>query len=140
MNKFESSEDYLERILMLKEKIGRVRSIDIAESMSFSKPSVSIAMKKLKIANFIEIDENGYIELTESGLEIAKRVYEKHEIIAQGLIKLGVNKEQAYIDSCKIEHDLSEESFQKIKDHLKRSKWSFFRLKIFYSFCWLLNF
>ena len=120
MNKFDSSEDYLERILMLKEKIGRVRSIDIAESMSFSKPSVSIAMKKLKIANFIEIDENGYIELTESGLEIAKRVYEKHEIIAQGLIKLGVNKEQAYIDSCKIEHDLSEESFQKIKDHLKR--------------------
>lgn len=122
MNKLESSEDYLERILMLKEQNGKVRSIDIAESMSFTKPSVSIAMKKLKEQHHIVVDENGYIELTESGYKIADRIYERHKVISEWLKLLGVNEKQAYIDACKIEHDLSDESFEKIKIHLMKSK------------------
>ena len=116
----ESSENYLESILMIKRKNGSVRSIDIAHELSFTKPSVSVAMKNLREADYIKIDENGLISLTEKGLEIAERMYERHQVIAKALIMLGVNEETAYHDSCKIEHDISVESFDKIKAYLKK--------------------
>ena len=120
MNAFESKEDYLERILILKQKNGQVRSIDIANDMSFSKPSVSVAMKKLKELGYISIDDSGYIELTTSGYEIASLTYEKHITLYNALLKLGVSEEVAHEDACKIEHELSEESFQKIKEFINK--------------------
>jgi len=117
MQKKESTEDYLERILMLSQKNNVVRSIDIANDMFFSKPSVSIAMKKLKEENYITIDNNGYIYLTEKGYACASKIYERHNIIAESLMALGVDKETAFNDSCKIEHDISDITFAKIKDH-----------------------
>ncbi len=127
MDKFKSSEDYLERILQLKQKQSIVRAIDIANDMNYSKPSVSIALKKLKSNGFIFVNENnGNIELTEKGHEIAKYVLEKHEIITNCLIFLGVNQEIALEDACKIEHDLSDLSFEKLKlyyhNHIKKNK------------------
>lgn len=119
MKILESGEDYLERILILKQKMGNVRSIDIVNDMNFSKPSVSIAMRKLKEAGYIVIDENGYIELTDTGNKIASNVYERHVILTKMLTALGVSEETAMKDACKIEHDLSEESFNKIKAHIK---------------------
>ena len=115
MNHFESKEDYLERILILSSELEKVRAIDIANSFSYSKPSVSIALKKLKDANLILIDEKGAITLTLSGKEIASKTLEKHETIKNFLLSIGVSKKQALIDACKIEHDLSEESFNAIK-------------------------
>lgn len=120
MNYYESLEDYLERILMLQERNGFVRSIDIANDMGFSKPSVSIAMKKLKEKNLIEIDKNGHIFLTESGAEIANRTYAKHKIIYSLLIKVGVSEETARQDACKIEHSLSDETVEKLKALLEK--------------------
>jgi len=120
MKILESGEDYLERILILKQKMGNVRSIDIVNDMNFSKPSVSIAMRKLKEAGYIVIDENGYIELTDAGNKIASNVYERHVILTKMLTALGVSEETAMRDACKIEHDLSEESFNKIKAHIKK--------------------
>ncbi len=116
MQLFESSEDYLERILMLELKNGNVRSIDIAESMNFSKASVSVAMKKLKENDYIVIESNGHIHLTEKGKEIANKIYERHLYLTKGLVMLGVSEKQAKIDACKLEHDLSEEAFNKIKE------------------------
>lgn len=119
----ESIEDYLETILELSKVNPIVRSIDIAQAMNYSKPSISIAMKKLKEKHYIIINDNGHITLTEIGLTVAKSVLEKHEIISKVLIKLGVNEEVAYKDACRIEHDLSDESFQKIKEfYLKNIK------------------
>lgn len=115
MNKFESSEDYLERIYMLSEKKEHVRMIDIARSMNFSKPSVSIAMKKLMENGFIIISSEGYISLTEKGKDIALSIYDRHKIISAILIKLGVNENVALLDACKVEHDLSDESFLALK-------------------------
>ncbi len=117
MRLLESGEDYLETILILSKK-GNVRAIDIVNELNYSKPSVSIAMKKLKENGYIEIN-NSNITLTDQGFKIAKNVYERHEIISEALIKLGVKKETALIDACKIEHDLSEESFIAIKNFLK---------------------
>ena len=112
MTHFESEEDYLERILMLSKEKANVRAIDIAASMNFSKPSVSIALKKLKEKLYVNVDEStGFITLTEQGLSIASSVYERHQIIAKLLMSLGVSEETALKDACKIEHDLSEESF-----------------------------
>lgn len=118
----ESSEDYLERILMLELANGKVKSIDIANDMDFSKPSVSIAIKKLKESNYISIDENGYIHLTVEGRKIASSVYERHLVLTEALMLLGVKEEIAKIDACKIEHDLSKESYECIKSHLKQQK------------------
>jgi DtxR family Mn-dependent transcriptional regulator len=118
----ESSEDYLEKILMLKKDHGNVRSIDIATYMGYSKPTISVAMKKLREEEMITTDENGNIELTEKGLLIAEKTYEKHNIIAQMLIKLGVSSKTAYEDSCHIEHCLSDESFDALKKYLNREK------------------
>ncbi len=118
----ESAENYLESILIIKIKKGSVRSIDIANELKFTKPSVSVAMKNLREDGYINMNSDGAITLTDKGLEIAERVYERHEIIAQALIKLGVDEATAYEDSCKIEHDISELSFSKIKEHLADHK------------------
>ena len=111
----ESAENYLETILILKNKNGAFRSIDIANELGFSKPSVSVAMKKLRENDYILMDSEGYITLTESGMNIAQKILEKHNYIAELLISLGVSEETAYEDSCKIEHDISEESFMALK-------------------------
>ena len=115
MNQLESLEDYLERILMLQERNGVVRSIDIATDMGFSKPSVSIAMKKLREKRLIEIDDKGHITLTEKGYEIARATYDKHELLIKLLMKIGVSEKVATEDACKIEHALSDETVEKLK-------------------------
>lgn len=114
----ESAENYLEAILMLKQKKGYVRSIDIANELNFTKPSVSVAMKSFREEGYIVVDDTGGITLTEKGLEIAEKVYERHEIIAKALMALGVDESTAYNDSCRIEHVISADSFEKLKAHL----------------------
>lgn len=121
MNIYESGEDYLETILMLKERNGNVRSIDIANEMNFKKPSVSYAMKQFRENGYIIVNEDGFIQLTKSGEEIATRVYERHRVLTQLLMFLGVSKENAKKDACKIEHDLSQETFDRIKDYLAKN-------------------
>ena len=116
-----SAEDYLETILILQTELGQVRSIDIVNQLGFSKPSVSIAMKKLREVNYITVDHEGYIELTPNGLEIANQVYNKHKILTDFFIRIGVTKKQASEDACKIEHDLSEETFEKLKLYILNS-------------------
>ena len=118
----ESAENYLETILMLKRKNGKVRSIDVAHELSFSKPSVSVAMKNFREKGYISIDGDGSIVLTDKGLSIAERVFERHHVIASVLIALGVDEKTAYEDSCKIEHDISDTSFEMIKKFLKESQ------------------
>ena len=110
----ESGEDYLEAILMIKERNGNVRSIDVAHELSFSKPSVSVAMKNLKTSNYITVDENGFINLTEAGQEIAEKIYERHTFLTNWLTSLGVDPEVAAEDACKMEHAISSESFSAI--------------------------
>ena len=116
----ESAENYLEAILMLKDKNNYVRSVDVATELGFSKASVSVAMKSFRTEGYIIIDEDGKIELTEKGLMIASKVRERHNVIASALMALGVSEETAYADSCKIEHDISEESFEKLKEFLSK--------------------
>lgn len=111
----ESAEDYLETILMLSKKLPVVRSIDIANEMGYKKSSVSIAMKNLREAEHIRVTKEGYIYLTYSGKEIAEMIYERHQILSSWLIKLGVDKKVAEEDACRIEHDISKESFNAIK-------------------------
>lgn len=111
----ESAEDYLETILMLSKKLPVVRSIDIANEMGYKKSSVSIAMKKLRESEHIRVTKEGYIYLTDSGREIAEMIYERHQILSSWLIQLGVNKQTAEEDACRIEHDISNESFNAIK-------------------------
>ena len=115
----ESAENYLETILILKKEKGNVRSIDIANDLGVTKPSVSVAMKSFREEGYITVDENGGIALTEKGMEIANRVYEKHKIIAQALMAIGVSEKTAHEDSCKIEHDISNETFEKLKTFLE---------------------
>ena len=117
MNIYESAENYLEAILSLHERHGLVRSIDIANELHFSKPSVSVAMKKLRESGYIEMDKDGFISLLPSGEEIARRIYERHKLLTQFFIRLGVDPEVAAADACKVEHDLSEETFKKMKEH-----------------------
>lgn len=124
MNIHESAEDYLERILMLRLKNGMVRSIDIVRELDYSKPSVSVAMKRLRENGYIEMDGNGYITLLPSGEEIAARIYDRHQLLAEFLTRLGVSSENAVADACKIEHDISNESYEKIKEavfHMRQS-------------------
>lgn len=111
----ESVEDYLETILVLSKRLPQVRSIDIANEMNFSKPSVSVAMKNLKGRGYIIVTEDGHIQLTEDGKKLAETVYERHSILSGWLISLGVNPEVAVADACKMEHDISPESFEAIK-------------------------
>ena len=115
-NKKESVEDYLEKILMLKEKQQFVRAIDIASFMNFSKASVSVALKKLKSYNYITVDDKtGYIDLTEEGKRIATSTYERHQVIAKVLMDLGVKEKTAMDDACAMEHIISEETFEALK-------------------------
>ncbi len=118
----ESAENYLESILMIRNEKGYVRSIDIANELGFTKPSVSIAMKHFREEGYIIMDQDGAITLTEKGLEIAERIYERHQIIAKALMRLGVDEEIAYEDSCKIEHDISDMSFSKVKEYLAKAE------------------
>ena len=122
MNIYESSEDYLECILILSKKQGNVKSIDIAHELNFSKPSVSIAMKKLKESGYLIIGDNGYISLTEKGYMIASKTYEKHLLLKEILMKLGVDEKIAKTDACKVEHNLSDESFEAIKNFYLNKK------------------
>ena len=112
-----SAEDYLEAMLMLKEKRGYIRSIDVAEMLGVTKPSVSYATKRLRENGYIALDSAGMIQLMEPGLEIAERVYERHRLLTELFIGLGVSPETAREDACKIEHDLSAETFDAIRRH-----------------------
>lgn len=114
----ESSENYLETILILSKKLPVVRSVDIANELDFKKPSVSVAMKNLKEKNQITVSEQGFIYLTETGKEIAEMIYERHLLISSWLTKLGVPEETAIQDACRIEHVISRESFEAIKDYV----------------------
>jgi Mn-dependent DtxR family transcriptional regulator len=113
----ESAEDYLETILILKEENGNVRAIDIANRLGFTRPSVSIAMKNLRENGYITVSEDSLIRLTPKGLAIAEQVYERHQILTDFFIRLGIDETVAKTDACRIEHDLSEQTFEKIKDY-----------------------
>jgi Mn-dependent DtxR family transcriptional regulator len=112
-----SAEDYLETILMLQERIGKVRSIDVVNELGFTKASVSIAMKKLRENGYIAVDGEGYLELLEPGREVAERIYGRHRLLKQVFMHLGVSEETAAKDACNVEHVLSEETLEKIREH-----------------------
>jgi len=117
----ESAEDYLESILILQERSGQVRSIDIVNELGYSKPSVSIAMKKLRENGYISMAPDGLITLNDSGLAIASRTYSRHKTITLLFTRLGVSPGIAAEDACKVEHDLSDETFARIQDFVKSS-------------------
>ena len=119
MKRLESQEDYLEKILQISKEKDNVHAIDVARGLSFSKPSVSVAMKKLKEAGLIIIDDEGFISLTKEGHVIADRIYERHCVLKKLLINIGVSQEQAEKDACKVEHVISEETFEAIKKNSK---------------------
>ena len=118
----ESAENYLETILILKKRQGQVRSIDIASELSFSKPSVSVAMKNLRLNGYIDVDKEGYITLLDKGLEIAEKIYERHTLFSDWLMALGVSPEVAAEDACRIEHVISNETFEAFKAHAAEHK------------------
>lgn len=118
----ESGEMYLETILVLSHKQGLVRSIDVVEYMGFSKPSVSRAMSILKSGGYITVEANGHISLTDAGLEIAEKIYARHKMLTEFLVALGVSEKAAAEDACKMEHDISDESFEAIKRHVEKYK------------------
>ena len=114
----ESMEDYLEAIYVLRKRLPVVRSIDIATELGYSKPSVSVAMKNLKTRGFVTVSQEGYISFTEQGEALAAETFERHTVIRDWLINLGVNEETASEDACKMEHDMSSETFQALKKHI----------------------
>lgn len=118
----ESAEDYLETILILHNRLGQVRSIDIVNELSFSKPSVSVAMKNLRNNGYIQMDKDGYITLLDKGSCIAEKIYERHILLTEWLTALGVDPEIAAKDACRMEHVISSESFEKLKEHVKKNK------------------
>ena len=118
METSKSSEDYLETILVLSERLPVVRSVDIANELGFKKSSISVAMKNLRAKELITVTDEGYIYLTATGREIADMIYERHKLISSGLIKLGVPEKIALEDACRIEHVISRESFDAIKKHM----------------------
>lgn len=118
----ESAENYLETILIIKNRKGVVRSIDIVNELEFSKPSVSVAMKNLRENGYIDVDDNGYISLLAKGMEIAETMYERHTSISNWLIAIGVNPETAVEDACRIEHVISAESFEAVKRYISDIK------------------
>lgn len=117
MDAVQSREDYLENILMLSKKKAVVRNVDIALQMNFSRPSVSVAVKKLEKEGYVTVSEDGNIELTSKGKKRAEQVYEKHLVLTLILMEVGVEKNQASLDACKVEHCLSDESFAKIREY-----------------------
>lgn len=118
----ESAENYLETILILRQRIGDVRSVDIANELGYSKPSISIAMRNLRENNYINVDKNGFITLLPPGQEIAERMYERHTFLMHCLSSLGVAPEIAAEDACRIEHVISAESFEAIKAYVKKAE------------------
>lgn len=119
MNIHESAEDYLEAILILRERQGAVRSIDVVRQLELTKPSVSVAMKRFRENGYIEMDADGFITLLPPGEEIAQRIYGRHKLLTRFLMALGVSEEIAAADACKMEHDLSDETFEKIRAHAR---------------------
>ena len=117
----QSAEDYLECILILRERLGNVRSIDVVNEMGVTKPSVSVAMKKLREQEMVTFDENGFILFTDAGRKLAKKVYDKHKILTKALIAIGVNEKTAAEEACQIEHVISDATYKCIKDFVKRS-------------------
>lgn len=115
----ESAEDYLEAILMLQERQGAVRSVDIAGELEYSKASVSIAMKKLRENGYVVVDKDGFLSLTPAGEKIAAQIYRRHKALTDFFVSLGVAPEVAARDACKVEHDLSEETFERLLGHIK---------------------
>ncbi len=120
MGLYESGENYLETILVLKNKKEHVRSIDIARTLSFSKPSVSRAMSILKEGDYITVDSQGYIDLTDTGLQIAKKIYRRHTMLTEWLTAIGVDPDTAGQDACRMEHVISQETFEKMREHIER--------------------
>ena len=120
MNIYESAEDYLEAILILRERQGTVRSIDVVHQLELTKPSVSVAMKRFRENGYIEMDSDGFITLLPPGEEIAQRIYGRHKLLTRFLVRLGVSEAVAAADACKMEHDLSEETFERIREHALR--------------------
>ena len=117
----DSMEDYLEAILVLSKELPVVRSVDIADKLNYKKPSVSVAVKKLKEQEKITVTKEGYIYLTDSGMEIASTILERHKLFSSWLVSLGVDEETATEDACKLEHAISTESFNAIKDHVYKN-------------------
>lgn len=115
----ESGENYLETILMLSERLPVVRSVDIATELNFKKSSISVAMKQFRENGYITMTDQGYIYLTEKGREIAETIYERHRLLSSWLIRLGVDEHTATEDACRLEHDISKESFEAIKRHIQ---------------------
>ena len=113
----ESAEDYLEAILFLGKSHEHVRSIDVVHHLGLSKPSVSVYLKNLRVNGYINVDDKGFLSLTEEGMKIGSKIYERHETLAHLFMSLGVNEETAYEDACRIEHDLSDERFLALKNH-----------------------
>ena len=120
MKILESAENYLEAVLIIRKQKGTVRAIDIVNYLGFSKPSVSVAMKQLETNGYITRDEDGHISLTDEGTKIASKMYERHTVLSEMFMKLGVSKETAVEDACKIEHHLSQETFDCLKKHLDK--------------------
>ena len=118
MNIYESAEDYLEQILILLENKGYARSTDIAESLSVTKPSVSVAMKKLRENGYISMEKGGLISLTDKGYQIARRIYDRHQTLTKYFVSIGVGEETARKDACKVEHDISDETYAMIRKQL----------------------
>ena len=118
----ESSEDYLETILILREQNGNVRSIDIVNKMNYSKPSISIAMKKLKSEGMVEMDLNGYITLTAKGEEVAKRIYSRHKLLEKCLVAIGVDPDTAEEEACRIEHVIDDDTYDRTRQLVRDSK------------------
>lgn len=117
----QSAEDYLETILILRERKGSVRSIDVAGELGFSKASVSVAMKKLRETGYVLMDEDGLLSLTESGQRVASRIYARHRVLTEFFVQLGVDEKVAAADACRIEHDISEETFTKLLEHARHN-------------------
>ena len=122
MRIMKSSEDYLEAMLMLREKHGYIRSVDIADQLGVTKPSVTHATKRLRENGYISMEPDGLIKLTDSGMEIAERIYRRHKLLTEFFVRLGVDDETAVNDACKVEHDISEKTFDAICRHAEESK------------------
>lgn len=120
MKILESAENYLEAILMIQEERGYARSIDVANRLNFSKPSVSVAMKNLRENGYITVGDEGHLNLTDTGLEIASKMLERHKMLTSWLVYLGVDKETATEDACRMEHDISEQTFEAMKEHFTK--------------------
>ena len=120
MKIYASGEDYLEAVLVLQKKKDMVRSVDLARHMGFSKPSISHAVGVLKNGGFLTVDEDGYFHLTEDGREVAEKIYERHQFFTEQLVAVGVDRETAERDACRIEHVISEEAFEKLKTSVEK--------------------